>query len=335
MTAALLDQLAVLSDATRARILAVLDRQELTVSELCDVLQLPQSTVSRHLRTLGDAGWTTSRREGTSRFYSLALDELDPPSRGLWQLVREEITSSAAALEDERRLREVLARRRSRSRAFFSSAAGQWDKVRAELFGTECHLRALAGLLDPEWTVGDLGCGTGELTAALAPFVSRVIAVDASVEMLEAARARLRGFPGVELREGALERLPLDDASLDAACLVLVLHHLPEPRRALAEAARVLKPAGRLLVVDMQPHAHEEYRQTMGHVWLGFEAGQVRRWLLEAGFDAPRIVPLPPDPRAKGPSLFVAAARRGGEPPRATDRPVAAERVPELTAPAL
>jgi ubiquinone/menaquinone biosynthesis C-methylase UbiE len=332
MSAAVLDQLAILSDPTRARILAVLDRQELTVSELCDILQLPQSTVSRHLRTLGDAGWTASRREGTSRFYSLPLDDLDPASRRLWRLVREEVASTPAALEDERRSREVLARRRSASQAFFSSAAGQWDKVRAELFGADSHLRALAGLLDPEWQVGDLGCGTGELAAVLAPFVSRVIAVDASVEMLEAARARLRDVPGVELREGALERLPVDDGSLDAACMVLVLHHLPDPRRALAEAARVLKPAGRLLLVDMLPHAHEEYRQTMGHVWLGFESGQVRRWLADAGFDAARIVPLPPDPRAKGPSLFVAAARRHRGTPPPSARPAAAARTPEAAA---
>jgi ArsR family transcriptional regulator len=328
MAAAVLDQLAVLADPIRARILALLDRQELTVSELCDVLQLPQSTVSRHLRTLGDAGWTSSRREGTSRFYSLPLDDLDPPSRRLWGLVREEVSRTPAALEDERRLREVLARRRLASQAFFSSAAGQWDRVRAELFGPDSHLRALAGLLDPAWTVGDLGCGTGELAAALAPFVSRVIAIDASVEMLEAARARLRDVPGVELREGALERLPLDDASLDAACMVLVLHHLPDPRRALTEAARVLKPAGRLLLVDMLPHAHEAYRQTMGHVWLGFEGGQVRRWLGDAGFEAARIVPLPPDPRAKGPSLFAAAARRTEERPRPDVRSPAAEPVP-------
>lgn len=300
------------------------------MSELCDVLQLPQSTVSRHLRTLGDAGWTSSRREGTCRFYCLPLDDLDPPSRRLWGLVREEVSRTPAALEDERRLHEVLARRRLASQAFFSSAAGQWDKVRAELFGTDSHLRALAGLLDPAWTVGDLGCGTGELAAVLAPFVSRVIAVDASVEMLEAARARLRDVPGVELREGTLERLPLDEASLDAACLVLVLHHVPDPRRALAEAARVLKPAGRLLLVDMLPHSREEYRQTMGHVWLGFEGGQIRRWLADTGFDAARIVRLPPDPRAKGPSLFVAAARRTEERPRPDARAVAAEGVPAV-----
>ncbi len=120
--------------------------------------------------------------------------------------------------------------------------------------------------------MGDLGCGTGALLSTLAPHVARVIGVDASDEMLAAARARTAGLDNVELRRGTLEALPIDDATLDAATMMLVLHHLPSPALALAEAARVLKPGGRLLVVDMAPHEREEYRQQMGHVWLGFSA---------------------------------------------------------------
>jgi ArsR family transcriptional regulator len=156
--------------------------------------------------------------------------------------------------------------------------------------------------------VGDLGCGTGQLTATLAPFVGRVIAVDASAAMLQAARKRLQGFENVELRRGDLEALPIDDARLDAATLALVLHHLPEPGRALAEVGRVLKPRGRLLIVDMLPHDRENYRQQMGHVWLGFSDDHVRRILDESGFGDVRIVPLSPDPKSKGPGLFVATA---------------------------
>ena len=128
--------------------------------------------------------------------------------------------------------------------------------------------------------------------------------------MLQAAKKRLHGFDNVELRRGDLEALPIDDARLDAATLALVLHHLPEPERALAEVARVLKPGGRLLIVDMLPHDRESYRQQMGHVWLGFSEEHVRRILDESGFGDVRIVPLSPDPKSKGPGLFVATAKK-------------------------
>jgi ArsR family transcriptional regulator len=306
----LVDQLPVLSDAIRTRVLMLLDHQELTVGELCDVLQLPQSTVSRHLKTLAEAGWVTSRREATSRFYTVAHDDLPPSVRKLWLLIREDVALSAAAIEDQRRLKSVLARRRSRSEEFFSAAASHWDRLRDELFGPFAFLRALLAWLDPEWTVGDLGCGTGQVTEAVAPFVSRVVAIDASGDMLDAARARLRGRRNVDFRLGALERLPLDDASLDAACVMLVLHHLADPARVVGEAARVLRPGGRLLVVDMLPHDRDEYRQTMGHVWLGFSERQVGRLLAAAGFEQAGWHPLPVDPRARGPALFAVVARR-------------------------
>ena len=117
--------------------------------------------------------------------------------------------------------------------------------------------------------------------------------------MLQAARKRLQGFANVELRRGELEALPIDDARLDAATLALVLHHLPEPERALREVARVLKPGGRLLVVDMLPHERESYRQQMGHVWLGFSDEHVERILDTSGFRSVRTVPLPPDARSR------------------------------------
>jgi ubiquinone/menaquinone biosynthesis C-methylase UbiE len=148
------------------------------------------------------------------------------------------------------------------------------------------------------------------LSASLAPFVARVIAVDGSPAMLQAARARLGGFPNVETREGELERLPVADGELDAAVVFLVLHYLAEPDAALAQAARALKPGGRLLVVDMMPHDREEYLQAMGHVWQGFERERMERWMQDAGFRGVRYIPLPPDPAAKGPTLFAATARR-------------------------
>ncbi|MFL5563263.1 MAG: ArsR/SmtB family transcription factor [Gemmatimonadaceae bacterium] len=306
--ATIFDQLSSLADPTRGRLLLLLDRNELTVGELCAVLQLPQSTVSRHLKTLGDEGWVTSRAEGTSRQYRIA-SPLDAAARRLWQLVRDQTAQSTLARNDAARLRATLAERKLKSQEFFSGAASQWDALRAELFGRRADVGTLLGLLDDDWTVGDLGCGTGQLSEALAPFVRRVIAVDSSRAMLAAARKRLDKLPDVELRQGELESLPIDDGELDAALLFLVLHYTIDPTRVLAEARRALKPGGRLLVVDMTPHDRDEYRQQMGHLWQGFDAPTMTEWLTSAGFAAPRYTPLSPDPAAKGPSLFAATAK--------------------------
>jgi ArsR family transcriptional regulator len=308
--AAVVDQLSALSDVVRVRMLAMLEGRELTVTELCDIVQLPQSTVSRHLKTLSDGEWVTSRRDGTRRLYTLPLDDVDASARRLWEVVRDRVTASTASLHDDRRLKQALSRRRNQSEAFFSSSAGQWDLLREEMFGSRSHLRALAGLLDPGLVVGDLGCGTGVVSEWIAPFAERVIAVDTSSEMLDAARGRLSGLKHVAVRAGSLEKLPVKDGELDVVLAMLVLHHVPEPRRALTEAARALKSGGRILILDMMPHDREEYRQTMGHVWLGFGEKQLSQWLAVSGFHELRYRPLAPEPKTKGPSLFVATARR-------------------------
>ena len=311
---AILDHLSALSDPTRSRLLLLLDRHELTVSELCGILQLPQSTVSRHLKALADAGWIGARAEGTSNLYTLAREALDAAARRLWLLVREQVALTPAATQDQRRLQTTLAARRSKSQEFFASSAGQWDRLRDELFGDRFHLAALAAFAEDTWTVGDLGCGTGRASEALAPFVGRVIAVDASPAMLQAAKKRLQPFGNVELRRGDLEALPIDEALLDAATLMLVLHHVTEPARALAEVARVLKPGGRLILVDMLPHDREHYRQQMGHVWMGFSNEQTKKLLRDCGFTNSRVVPIAADTKAKGPALFVASAQKQMQP---------------------
>jgi len=307
---AIVRQMSVLGDALRTRVLGVLERSELTVGELCSVLQCPQSTVSRHLKALVDAGWLTSRPDGTNRRYAMRSEGLPPASRSLWLIVRKETAALPAGRQDERRLSDVLAARRSRSQEFFASGAAQWDHLRDELFGRGFFFPALLGLLDDRSVVGDLGCGTGQVADALAPHVARVIAVDASPAMLRAARKRLTAHDNVDLRAGALEALPLDDAVLDAATLFLVLHHVDEPARAVHEVARTLKPGGRLVIVDMLPHDREEYRRQMGHRWLGFKESDVLQVLVQAGFEEARVHVLPADPKAKGPVLFAARAVR-------------------------
>jgi len=306
----ILDHMTALSDPTRARLLLVLERHELTVSELCAVLQLPQSTVSRHLKALADSAWVVSRSEATSNLYRMVSEALAPSARRLWLLVREQLIATSA--QDDGRLQSVLRERRSKSQEFFSASAGEWDRLRSELFGPRFHVGALLGLIEPSWVVGDIGCGTGEVAASLAPFVSRVVAIDGSPEMLQSATKRLADLPNVDVRRGDLESLPLEDGALDATTMFLVLHHVAAPDKAMREVARVLRPRGRLLIVDMLPHDRERYRQQMGHVWLGFSGPQVTDYLEAAGFEAIRVIPLPIDPRAKGPLLFAATATSGG-----------------------
>jgi ubiquinone/menaquinone biosynthesis C-methylase UbiE/DNA-binding transcriptional ArsR family regulator len=306
---ALFGQMTALADPTRSRLLLALERNELSVNELQSILQLPQSTISRHLKMLSAEGWVEARAEGTSRHYRLATDSLEPTSRRLWHIVRDEVMHSSAAEHDTRRTQAVLAERSTRSQQFFSTSAGQWDKMRLELFGRRADV-ALLGLLDESWTVADLGCGTGAITQSLAPFVERVIAVDESGAMLTAARKRLHGVENVDIRNGRLEALPLADGEVDVALLFLVLHYVTDPARVISEAVRVLRPGGRLLVLDMMPHDRQDLRQAMGHQWQGFDAATLSAWMQAAGLESFRYNGLAPDPDAKGPTLFTASGKR-------------------------
>lgn len=308
------DRLGSLSDPTRMRILLVLDEGEFNVGELRQALQLPQSTVSRHLRTLSEGGWVTVRSEGTSRVYRRAPHP-DLPDAGLWAVVKKAAAGSPEALEDRERSEAILAERRERSRTFFRSAAGRWDALREELFGARTDAVALPGLLEPEWTVGDLGCGTGALSASLAPWVRRVIGVDREPEMLEAAERGLGTARNVEFRRGDLESLPIRDGELDAVFALLVFHLLPDPPGALAEVLRALRPGGAFVLLDMRSHTRDEYREEMGHLWAGFPMETMAAWLEGAGFEGVRTVPVAPDPEAKGPLLFLARGRRPRTPP--------------------
>ena len=303
-------RLQALADTTRNRLLLLLERHELTVTELCEALQLPQSTTSRHLKVLADDGWVVSRADGASRLYRMPGTDLEPGAKRLWQVVRDQVADTPVAARDSERLRDVLAGRRARSEEFFASAAGQWDRLRAELFGGRTELLPLLGLLGADWTIGDLGCGTGHLAQALAPFVGRVIAVDASAAMLRSARARIGDVANIEIRRGDLEDLPITDGALDAAFLVLVLSYVAEPGRAITEAARALKPGGRLMITDLMPHDRAEYRQTMGHQWQGFGEAEVLGWMKESGLTGCRYGSIAPEPSAKGPMVFTATGTR-------------------------
>lgn len=307
--APVLDRLGTLGDITRCRLLALLERHELSVSECCQVLQLPQPTVSRHLKVLGEGGWVSVRTRGTSRLYR-AEESLSDDARTLWSVVREQMGRDPRLAEDAERARAVVARQEDRSRAFFSASADRWDEIRSGLYGARADILPLLGLLEPTWTVADLGTGTGVFPVTVAPYVERAVGIDRSTEMLAAARKRAAGLDNVEFREGVLESLPLGDTSVDLVSLSLVLHYVPEPVAALAEAARVLRPGGRLVVVDARRHGREELVDEMGHHWPGFDPDQMNAWLSEAGLTPGPWQPLAPDPDGKGPLLFVQTSRR-------------------------
>ncbi|WP_242346238.1 ArsR/SmtB family transcription factor [Anaeromyxobacter terrae] len=305
---ALLGWMEGLADPTRLRLLHALERKELSVLELCEVLALPQSTVSRHLKVLSGQGWLSSRRQGTQSLYGYAED-VAPGARRLWLLARAESEGWPAVRQDAERLQAVRARRDGAER-FFAGAAGAWDKLRAEVYGPGVAREALLALLPASWTVADLGCGTGALAAELAPRVRKVVAVDQSAAMLRAARRRCAALPNVELHEARLEALPIADGRCDAALLVLVLGYLDEPAVALREAARVLAPGGRLVVLDAARHADAALRRRMGQVRPGFAPEELEALLGGAGLSTARARALPPEPGARGPGLVVATAER-------------------------
>jgi ArsR family transcriptional regulator len=295
-----------LADGTRLRLLRLLERQELGVAELCDVLQLPQSTISRHLKVLGDLGWVHGRNEGTTHFYRTILDELDPPARRLWLVAREQTDRWATVRQDQLRLQRLL-QQRGDSQSFFAGAAGKWDSLRGQLYGRHFSVAACLGLLPGNHVVADLGCGTGQIAADLAPFVHRVVGIDNSAAMLKAARRRIANLSNVELRRGELTSIPIDDASCDSALIVLALTYIADPPAAIREASRILKAGGRAVIIDLLPHDRDDFRRQMNQHWPGFDQELIRRWLVEASFEAIVSRPLQPEPNVKGPALFLAS----------------------------
>ncbi|MFP5239457.1 MAG: ArsR/SmtB family transcription factor [Acidobacteriota bacterium] len=266
-----------LADETRLRLMRLLTRHELNVGEIVAVLGMGQSRISRHLRILVESGLLAARRDGLWVFYgaqpSALLEAVTP------------LIADCGPEEDLRRAGEVLEARNRETRSFFNAIAPDWRAMRREVLG-DLDLEGLILARLPQCgTIADLGCGPGELLAALSAKCQRLIGVDASPAMLELAR-RAPGLGAASLRVGELEHLPLADAEADIAVLSLTLHHLSDPARALREARRVVAPGGRLIVVDYLKHDAELMRQRYGDRWLGFDPAEVRAWLEQAGFAA-------------------------------------------------
>lgn len=304
-------RLAALAEPLRLRMLRLLERQELSVGEVARIVQLPQSTVSRQLKVLSDAGFLTRRSEGTATLYRMVMDDLPPEARSLWQPIREQLLHSPDDADDARRLEAVLAERRTDSASFFGRLGGEWDQVRRSLFGAKFTALALLGLLPRNWVIADVGCGAGDAAELLAPHAEKVIGIDNSEAMLAAAAERLSGFGNIELVKGDVSRLPLKARSVDACVSLLLLHHVDDPGAAIAQMARVLRRTrggGVVLICDMVRHERAEYRHTMGHKHPGFSKETMLRFFQGAGLRDGQYVELPRDTEGKGPGLFTATA---------------------------
>jgi ArsR family transcriptional regulator len=240
-----------LSDPTRVRVLALLEQEELAVQELMDVLGMAQSRVSRHLAILREAGLLQDRREGTHVFYRFAIAS-SGPWRDAWALVRTTTDEDPTRERDNAALAQIMQARATRTRDFFDAVGPEWDALRKVFNDDTLRAQAVAHLVAPSLTVADIGTGTGILAAELHRLGLRVIAIDHSARMLEAARSKLdaEGATEIELRRGEVSDLPLADGEVDAALAHMVLHYLPSPGEAIREMARSVKPDGVVIVVD-------------------------------------------------------------------------------------
>jgi SAM-dependent methyltransferase len=276
-----------LGDDARLRILRLLAAERLNVTELTGILGLAQSGVSRHLGMLKEAGLVIEQREGGFAFYSLApaLPQENNGLGPLWPLLRAHFDQTSRTPEgraDDARLEEVRRVRKEN----FEQHGGADARARQLVPGRSwaAWARALGHLLPP-LRVADLGCGEGYLTIEASRWASRVIAIDRSKPVLERARdlARRRRVRNVTWRRGEIERVPIADETVDVAILSQALHHADNPARALAEAARIVVPGGRVLVLDLREHDQEWVRKRLGDKWQGFPDAHLAQLLKDAG----------------------------------------------------
>jgi len=288
-------------EPTRLRILALLAEAELTVSDLTEILRQSQPRLSRHLRLLTEAGLVDRFREGSWAFFRIG------ERGGAAELARALIgrlnVDDAIVLRDRERLTAVRASRGAAAQNYFRRHAAQWDRIRRlHVADTAVEAAIRAALADkPIRSLLDLGTGTGRMLELFGADIERGLGLDLSLDMLALARARLdrAGLRHCSVRHGDIYDLALPRDSFDAVIIHQVLHFLDDSARAIAEAARVLRPSGRLLVVDFAPHDLEFLREEHAHRRLGFAAETVTQWLEAAGLDVLRQETLPPGPQGK------------------------------------
>ena len=279
--------LRVVADPNRLRILLLLRSEELSVAELQEILAMGQSTISTHLSQLKQADLVEDRRTGKSSLYSIRPDAIRPDAGdgilgGLLQQAKNEIPEAAP---DQAAMRRVVKKRQDRMRSFFDSVAGRLGKDYVPGKSWKGVAEALLRLMPP-MVIADLGAGEGAFALLLAERALKVIAVDTSAKMIEVGRelAQRHGVKNVEYRLGDMEELPIEDAAVDLVFFSQSLHHALHPERAVQEASRILKPGGRIVVLDLLKHRFEEARELYADEWLGFSEAELETMLEKAGF---------------------------------------------------
>ena len=283
---ALLDLFQALSDASRLRILSLLRVHELAVGEVAQLLEQSQPRVSRHIRILEEAGIVERRREGSWVFVRLARSDVVQALLAFADAAPKSEDEIRAAATDRSRLAAVQAEREAAAQRYFAAHANEWDGIRSLHVAEEEVERAILALMKNR-RLGhllDIGTGTGRMATILGSAASRVTALDRSPEMLRVARTHLTGQPvAIELVQGDFLALPLPKASVDSVVMHQVLHFATAPDLVIAEAARVLRGSGHLLIADFAPHDREELRRDAAHARLGFSDAQIRGWFAAAG----------------------------------------------------
>ena len=325
----LLGALRAVAEPTRLRLMVLCARGELTVSELAQILGQSQPRVSRHLKLLCDAGLLDRFREGSWVFYRQSAD--GPAGALSAHLVAACGESDETIALDLQRLAAIKRQRAELAAAYFRDNAAHWHRIRSlhvDEREVEAALTEIVGALAPRDLI-DIGTGTGRMLEILAPLAGHALGIDQSREMLAVARVNLEraGLANAPVRRGDMYQLAMPDASFDAAIIHQVLHYADRPAAALAEAARVLRPGGTLVVVDFAPHALEYLRDEHAHRRLGFADGDVAAWSRAAGLDPAMPRRLPGDPL----TVVIWTARRPAE-AAAPDpsRPPAASALPPL-----
>jgi len=279
-----LKSLRALADPTRLRIIALLEKEELSVHDLQDITRMGQSRISTHLGLLQDSGLLQSRREGKWTFYRLN-QEADAMARQFIQLAVRGAQELPEHEADQVNLRRVQERRQDRAQVYFNQVAGRFDRS----YGPGRSWQALGQLLLrilPPLVVADLGSGEGLVAELLARRCRKVIAVDNSEKMVAygASKAKKNGLKNLEFRLGDLQEPPIEPASVDVVILSQALHHAADPAKAIRSAHRILRPGGQVLILDLLQHNFEQARQMYGDHWLGFAESDLQRWLEAAGF---------------------------------------------------
>jgi len=307
-------------DATRRRLLQLLLQTEMNVSELVDVLRQPQSTVSRHLRVLRESGMVQDRRAGTISWYSARLpsptDSAGESPVELSGILLRWLGGRPISAGLRGRLDRVLRQRQVAGTGFFNRLGRRWDDLRKAAFGEAFATEAFVSLLPREWTVADIGTGTGYLLPMLSEHFARVLAIDPAEAMVACARERVadHGVSNVSFHQGNLGSLPIDSESCDLALSILVVHHVEDPSAALGELHRVLRPGGRVLIVEQLSHENQAFYERMQDLWWGVAPDELCRQLTEAGFCHVRTRPLTTVTSASGatdaPGLFAMTGER-------------------------